>query len=284
MMRRLRALDRLDARERAARGRPRVRHRPYRSREDTLRRVLVAVTTAAVLLVMTVVVLDRQWGITIDADGLHRRAPLGSPPPVATGVGTFRFVARQPFDRSQPVAYDPCRPVEIVVNRAQQPPGSAGVVEEAVASVADATGLRLSIVGTTDEPADPDRSAQDRARYGSGWSPVLVVWTDPDRVPRLAGDVAGLGGSQSAPAMAGEPQHYVTGTVSLDGPQLTRVLARRDGRALVRAIVMHELGHLVGLDHVDSAAELMFADNVGQLDWGPGDREGLAALGRGRCF
>jgi hypothetical protein len=182
------------------------------------------------------------------------------------------------------VAYDPCRPVEIVVNRDQEPPGSRGVVEEAVASVADATGLRLSIVGTTGEPADPDRPAQDGARYGRGWSPALVVWTDPGRVPRLAGDVAGLGGSQTAPAMASEPRHYVTGTVSLDAPQLTRVLARPGGRAQVRAIVMHELGHLVGLDHVDSAAELMFADNVGQLDWGPGDREGLAALGRGRCF
>jgi hypothetical protein len=30
--------------------------------------------------------------------------------------------------------------------------------------------------------------------------------------------------------------------------------------------------------------ELMHADNVGRLALGPGDREGLAALGSGRCF
>ncbi len=283
MVRRLRALDRLDALERAGgRARP-VRMRPYR-RGDGLRRALVGVTTLAVVVLMAVVVLDRQWGIRIDAQGLHRRAPLGSPPSVATGAGPFRFVATQPFDHAQPVAYDPCRRVDVVVNDTQAPAGSPGIVEEAVAAVADATGLRLTVVGTTDEHADPGRPARDRDRYGGGWSPVLVAWTDPGQVPRLAGDVAGLGGSQTAPAMRSEPRHYVTGSVSLDAPQLTRVLAREDGRAVVRAIVMHELGHVVGLRHVDDRAELMYADNVGLLDFGPGDREGLAALGRGRCF
>jgi hypothetical protein len=284
MLRRLRALDRLDARERAARGSRPVRPRPYRSRGDALRRALVAVTTIAVVLLMTVVVLDRQWGIRIDASGLHRRSPLGAPPAVATGAGPFRYMATQPFDRRQPVAYDPCRPVEIVVNDIHAPAGSTGIVDEAVAAVADATGLRLTMTGGTDEPADPDRPARDRDRYGSDWSPVLVAWTDPGRVPRLAGDVAGLGGSQTAPAVTGEPLHFVTGSVWLDAPQLARVLGRENGRAQVRAIVMHELGHVVGLGHVESADELMYEDNNGLLDFGPGDREGLAALGRGRCF
>jgi hypothetical protein len=284
MMRRLRALDRLDARERRARGSRPVRARPYRKHDDALRRFLVGVTTIAVVLLMAVVVLDRQWGISIDTRGLHRRSPLGSPPTVATGTGAFRFMATQPFDRAQPVAYDPCRPVDVVVNEVQAPPGSAGIVEEAVAEVAHATGLRIGVVGTTDEPANPDRPARDRDRYGGDWSPVLVAWTDPAQVPALAGDVAGLGGSQSAPAMTTEPRHFVTGSVSLDAPQLARVLGRENGRAVLRAIVMHELGHVVGLRHVDSADELMYEDNVGLVDFGPGDREGLAALGRGRCF
>ncbi len=95
------------------------------------------------------------------------------------------------------------------------------------------------MVGSTDEPADPGRPARDRGRYDADWSPVLVAWTGPGRVPRLAGDVAGLGGSQVAPAMRSEPRHFVTGSVSLDAPQLARVLARENGRAVVRAIVMH---------------------------------------------
>ena len=71
--------------------------------------------------------------------------------------------------------------------------------------------------------------------------------------------------------------------MALDTPVLTTILSRPDGEAEVRAIVMHELGHVVGLAHVDDPRELMYADNVGQKAFGPGDLTGLAALGRGRC-
>ena len=47
---------------------------------------------------------------------------------------------------------------------------------------------------------------------------------------------------------------------------------------------MHELGHLVGLGHVDAPDELMSAENHGLLTWGPGDRAGLSAVGAGRCL
>ena len=46
---------------------------------------------------------------------------------------------------------------------------------------------------------------------------------------------------------------------------------------------MHELGHVVGLAHVDDSREVMYADNVGVTQFGSGDLAGLAALGRGRC-
>jgi len=51
-----------------------------------------------------------------------------------------------------------------------------------------------------------------------------------------------------------------------------------------RAIVMHEFGHLVGLSHVPVTSQLMYADNIGQRAFGPGDREGLRQLGLGPCF
>ena len=61
------------------------------------------------------------------------------------------------------------------------------------------------------------------------------------------------------------------------------MLERVDGRKYVRAVVMHELGHVLGLDHVDDRDQLMYDENVGQTELGPGDRAGLAALGAGRC-
>ncbi|WP_240721531.1 matrixin family metalloprotease [Pseudarthrobacter sp. NamE5] len=54
-----------------------------------------------------------------------------------------------------------------------------------------------------------------------------------------------------------------------------------DGSALVRAVIMHELAHVVGLDHVNDPTQLMYEENSGQL--GTGDRTGLAMLGSGEC-
>jgi len=43
---------------------------------------------------------------------------------------------------------------------------------------------------------------------------------------------------------------------------------------------MHEWGHVVGLDHVDSRKELMYPSVGGYLkNYGTGDREGLRILG-----
>lgn len=47
--------------------------------------------------------------------------------------------------------------------------------------------------------------------------------------------------------------------------------------------MLHEIAHVVGLSHVDEPTELMAATNSGQIDFGPGDREGLARLGSLPC-
>ena len=49
-------------------------------------------------------------------------------------------------------------------------------------------------------------------------------------------------------------------------------------------MLLHELGHVLGLDHVDNADELMNDDNLGLTAYGPGDLAGLRQLGNGPCF
>jgi hypothetical protein len=51
----------------------------------------------------------------------------------------------------------------------------------------------------------------------------------------------------------------------------------------VRAVIMHELAHVLGLAHVNSPFELMYERNLGLTQYGPGDRQGLARLGRAAC-
>jgi hypothetical protein len=81
-----------------------------------------------------------------------------------------------------------------------------------------------------------------------------------------------------------ESVHYVTGQIMLDREDFITISARDDGYVEWRAIIMHELGHLVGLGHVNDPGELMAQENTGQTDLGPGDRQGLAEAGKGPCW
>ena len=58
---------------------------------------------------------------------------------------------------------------------------------------------------------------------------------------------------------------------------------RHADHAAEQAVDLHELAHVVGLGHVAEPMELMFVDNSGQVELGPGDREGLARLGSVPC-
>jgi hypothetical protein len=128
-----------------------------------------------------------------------------------------------------------------------------------------------------------EREAFQPERYGKRWAPVLIAWSTPEETPGLAGNIAGDGGSAYA-KVTGQPLVLVAGQVRLDAPDLAGIMASRPhGQDYVRAIIMHELAHVLGLDHVDDPAQLMNADNTGVLALADGDRAGLAVLGGGPC-
>lgn len=192
--------------------------------------------------------------------------------------GTFAFAASV---AGAPVTYSPCRSIRIRVDDRRMPARADGVVEEAVARVRDATGLDLRIVGGTTASPRTMRSLRS-AQRPAGRAPVVVSWTTPREEPALAGDVTGV--AASVRSAASSRPHYVTGAVSLDTRALRHFLALPGGRRLVRAVVMRELARLVGLEAVRDPRELMNRHNLGLTDFGPGDREGLALLGRGPCI
>ncbi|MGF1646287.1 MAG: peptidase [Kineosporiaceae bacterium] len=209
-------------------------------------------------------------------------SPLGSPSPPPGGSESYVFTATQD-DRATPIAYDPCRQLRYVVRPDHAPPEADALLQDAFTAVERATGLRPTLVGATDEAPALERRPYQPDRYGQAWAPILVAWVTPEEVPEVAGDVLGLAGSVSA--RAGDlPAVYVSGTVYLDGPQLAELYARPGGRDLVRSTLEHELGHLVGLGHVDDATQLMYPRATGQVrTFQAGDLAGLALLGSGPC-
>lgn len=241
----------------------------------------LALLLSAILLVAVVLAgpgdefaaLRRALGIGSD--------PLGTPADVPPG-GTHAFLQTQPGSSGDPVTWDPCRPIRYEINT-EGSPGDAedatDFVRDAVAEVSAVTGLQFEYLGRTDRRPSWEAAFVPVGRR----EPVLIAWADESEVEELAGDIAGVGGAVAVSYRSGSRLRYVTGQVTLDEDVYELLDGSRDGAAQQRSILLHELGHLVGLDHVDSPAELMYADNVGQLDFGQGDLNGLVRLGQGEC-
>ncbi|ROS27827.1 matrixin [Cellulomonas sp. PhB150] len=207
--------------------------------------------------------------------------PLGVPRQAATSSSSFAFLKTQP-DGITPVTWDPCRPIHYVTSATGAPAGGDQMVADAVAAVHAATGLVFINDGATDEV---DNAAAPRPlslpdRYGDRWSPVLISWATPQTNTRLVGGTAGYGGPVSV-SVDGAHLVNVTGVVSLDAPQIAE-LEQLEGNG--SSVVKHELGHLVGLAHVDDPTQLMNpVGTEGVTTFAAGDLTGLAALGTGAC-
>ena len=211
------------------------------------------------------------------------RATRLSPSPAKRSSSThYTFLSTTTSGR--PVGFDPCRPIHLVVNSDESPRGGEQLIKEAAAQVSAATGLVLTVDGRTTEAPTISRRSVDERLYGNRWAPVLVAWTHESANSELAGPVVGVGGPAMAPYREPSEMHYVTGGVLLDAPAFERILDEPGGRVIARSIVMHELGHLVGLGHVADQRQLMFESMVGQTGFADGDLEGLRQVGSGPCF
>ncbi len=195
----------------------------------------------------------------------------------AGGGGDYAFAMMQP-DGLGPVTWDRCGEIPYVVNPDGAPAGHLETVAAAVDELEAASGLRFRYAGTTD-----DRTFEGRVGPFGSTTPVLVAWATPEEVPALAGDVAGVGGAE-ARSVTSDRLVYVTGMVALDRDAFAAMGERPGGAALQRAVVEHELGHVLGLGHADDPAQLMYAETTGQRRLAAGDREGLAVLGSGLCL
>ena len=213
----------------------------------------------------------------------EQSSPLGSPPAgksTAEGVG-YRFLTHQ-TGSTAPVTWSPCRPLRYVVRPANAPAGGAGAISAAVAEVGRATGLTFVDAGGTTEGPSEDRADYQPARYGKRWAPVLILWATPTEVPDFGVDVAGEAGPQRVQNAKGA-MTYVSGIVYLDPQKFTEATANY-GDAAAKVVILHELGHLVGLAHFSDPADVMFPRASPEVTtFARGDLSGLAALGRGPC-
>ncbi len=195
-------------------------------------------------------------------------------PAVTAPEPSHDFVASQTNPDGDPVTFSPCRAWPVVVNVSNAPADGYAAVAEVVQEVSRVTGLQLVVESTTDEQANAEREAYQKDRYGDRWAPILVDWTTGG----AENGFAGHGGPVAVTPPDSEQAHYVTGQITIDADG-----AFNREPAELRAILLHEFGHVVGLKHAAFKSELMAATNAGQTGYGPGDLAGLSLLGQGEC-
>ena len=174
-----------------------------------------------------------------------------------------------------PVRWNPCRPINWVLNDDQGPDEAESLAIDAFERVATVTGLDFRYLGTTEETPVTNRATVLDDYGTTSWAPVLVAWTRPSAATPLVDTDQALAIPVAVEGV------FVTGQILLNSDLwLSPDFAARSvswGGAL-----LHEVGHLVGLDHVDDPTQLMHAQaGSGSVRFGSGDLAGFRAVGAG---
>ncbi len=166
--------------------------------------------------------------------------------------------------------WNPCQVIDYRLNPSRMPKNGPGVVAWVTNAISEETGLRFRYAGTTRYvpfSRKPGPFPHD--------TDIVLAWTTPAKVSHLRGDVAGVGGAG-----------YTIGQHSLMEGGVALDATRSYGVQVSRQLVLHELGHVIGLGHVDDPKLVMNPTLSRPLAWwGRGDVAGLEKLGaRGGCL
>ena len=179
-----------------------------------------------------------------------------------------------------PIRWNPCAPIHYVVNQSNATAAQLNDVTQAVAQVSQATGIQFIDDGTTTTDSK-DWEPYQPTVYPGRWAPVLIQFQHfgvQSNIIQTAGDGLPL---QDAGV-------YVSGIMGLNlDAHLLNNAQIPDGfgsGVTWGRVLLHELGHVVGLGHVTAVTEIMHEPVTEETSptsaYGFGDLTGLRFLGR----
>ncbi len=180
------------------------------------------------------------------------------------------------------VRWDPCAaPITVRINTRAVPRGQRRSVVHltrvAVHRLAQASGLRFRYRGhTADVPSSSNLGTQP--------ADLVVAFVDPDQTDfPLAGWTAGYGGTLYHTGLTSAAPVITQGFVVIDQPQTARWSHSTHQRGItLEALLLHELGHAVGLDHVSDRGQVMAPELTSATPprYAAGDLAGLREVGK----
>ena len=227
---------------------------------------------------------------TVPSAGAAVAVRAGATPVVAARtVVPYRLaVLRYPDGQAFHPRWNPCHVITYRVNAALAGDASARAaavsdVKGAVARLSAASGLRFRYLGSTGYY--PSGSPRTWATHEN--ADLVVAWANrtSHRSTLLGLDKGGSGGYYANEWRTGHDPWaaaVVRGFVVLDATE-SRSFRNGFGAGVTRgALLLHELGHAVGLMHSGERSQVMYPMILDRRSaaYGSGDRAGLAKVGR----
>jgi hypothetical protein len=213
----------------------------------------------------------------VSAERQRTSTPTAATPKAVGKRNTYRFLLLQP-DKVTPIRWNPCRPLHYRVSLGDTVPASEiRYVEAAFATVGKALG-GVTFVDDGRTTVVPD-TVDDAGNSGADIVVAFALPGDgPTRSKLLTGWEAGRGGF-AASGTAGPDgvvvEHPTHGSVVIDAEKW-RDMTRHDRAVLY----LHEIGHVVGLDHPADTRQIMSSGAYDlPIRYQKGDLEALAQLG-----
>jgi len=186
-------------------------------------------------------------------------------------------------DDGKPFRWDPCSPIRYEVDLGPTSHEALSDIREAVRRTSQASGLQFEFGGVVEDASVDDLIGDSFVRQelgvGTVWSPVLIAFVSRREMGSLGARHA-LGGAIPVTSRHDADQ-FVSGVILLNVD--AEMDAGFDHPESLGSVVQHELGHIVGLDHVWDPFQLMSRIPISPR-WGFGDLEGLRLLGDGPCL
>lgn len=172
----------------------------------------------------------------------------------------------------RPARWDPCTVIRVRVNHDGAPSDADNLVKTALEKLHDASGLTFSVVGSTSYVPFAGTGTREPD------ADLVIAWSDAAHVDGLASSTVGLGGFSATMTVKGP--RATLGQVVLDTSHPGMANGFVNGAA-TGTVLLHELGHAVGLSHVSDRTQVMYPSitSASRPAYQDGDRAGLAKVG-----